>query len=166
MRTVALPRSLPYFFAHETAHYYWYGFDAHDWIEEGAANFLAYVSGHARIGSPIEPYLYDSYPQPVCPDIEPLAQLETLTTVVGTVPYLCNYYLGERFFLDLYHTLGEDIFRRGFRNLYLKRSDPGDGCQNTEPDICHMLKAFKADVSEEISALVDDVVARLYGPVT
>ena len=33
--------------------------------------------------------------------------------------FTCNYALGERLFVDLYRTLGEDDFRRGFTDLYL-----------------------------------------------
>ena len=74
--------------------------------------------------------------------------------------------MGEQIFLDLYNSLGEETFRRGFRNLYLKAQaeDYSDDCEVTDLGICHLVAAFKADASEADAAKADEVVERWYGP--
>ena len=149
----------PFAIAHEVAHYYWSG--NRDWIDEGAAELLGSVSEYARIETPVEA---TNYP---CASVKTIAELETLAPEdLGTKGFNCNYSLGERLFLDLYRTLDEDTFRQGFRNLYLKslQEDLADDCEGTDLGICHLVAAFKADVSEDVAAKVDRVVARWYGP--
>lgn len=145
--------------AHESAHYYWTVSSL--WITEGAANFLAYVAERARIGTPIQSTMDGTYCNTVAPTI---AQLEALGPTRRTSQEVCNYYLGERLFIDLYHALGEETFRRGFRSLYLKsqQDDPTDACEDTYLGLCHLEAAFKDGVSTEIAAKVDEVVARWY----
>ena len=82
----------------------------------------------------------------------------------NTVPIRANASIlwGSRFSLDLYNSLGEDTFRQGFRSLYLKSQveDYSDDCEGTDLGICHLVAAFKADVSEADAAKVDEVVAQ------
>ena len=94
-----------------------------------------------------------------------ISQLEGLDAEYGSNAGKCYYSLGEGFFLDLYHTLGEETFRQGFRNLYLKslRDDATDDCEGTDLGICHLEAAFKAGVSDEVAAQVDEIVGRWYG---
>ena len=49
--TATKARFLPHHIAHKVAHYYWSG--NAEWIDEGAADFLAAISGNARAGAPV-----------------------------------------------------------------------------------------------------------------
>ena len=147
----------PFHNAHEVAHYYWRGNQR--WINEGAADLLGSISENARVETPIE-----STRNP-CASAKTISQLEGLDAERGSNAAKCYYSLGEALFLDLYHTLGEETFRQGFRNLYLKsqRDDATDDCEGTYLGICHLVAAFKADVSAEVAAQVDEIVGRWYG---
>ena len=96
--------------AHEVAHYYWSG--SSDWIDEGAAEFLASVAENSRTGEDVE---VTNYP---CAYADSIARLESLNAPRGSPAFHCNYALGERLFVDLYRGLGKAAFQRGFRNLY------------------------------------------------
>ena len=149
----------PFVIAHEVAHYYWSG--NRDWIDEGAAEILGSVSEFVRNETQIG---VTNYP---CAAAETIGELEAMDPeVLGTRGFNCNYALGEQIFLDLYNSLGEETFREGFRNLYLKSQaeDYSDDCEGTALGICHLVAAFKADVSEAQAAKVDEIVARWYGP--
>ncbi len=151
--------STPHIIAHEVAHYYWGGSNQ-NWIDEGAAEILGSISENARVEKPVE-----STNNP-CASVKTIAELEARKPEnLETAGFNCNYSLGEAFFLDLYHTLGEETFRQGFRNLYLKslRDDDADGCEGTDLGICHLVAAFKADVADEVAATVDEIVGRWYG---
>ena len=97
--------------AHEVAHYYWSGNE--DWVDEGAADFMASVIDGARTGRPLV------VTNPPCGHAGSLAELENLGISKGDLEFRCNYSLGERLFVDLYRTLGHERFRQGFRDLYL-----------------------------------------------
>ena len=143
--------------AHEVAHYYWGG-SSRAWIYEGAANFMAVVSENARVGVALEPLIVH-----FC-DVDSIAELDRSKPDPSWVTG-CDYYLGEQLFLDLYHNLGRETFRQGFRSLYLKsqQDDPTDECEGTFLDICHVEAAFKAGISAEVAAKVDEVIDRWYG---
>ena len=150
----------PFVIAHEVAHYYWGG-DNRDWIDEGAAEILGSISEFARDETPI-----DVTNNP-CAAAQTIGELEAMDPdALGTRGFNCNYSLGEQIFLDLYNSLGEETFRRGFRTLYLKSlaEDYSDDCEGTDLGICHLVAAFKADVTEAQAAMVDEIVARWYGP--
>ena len=149
----------PFVIGHEVAHYYWHGNS--NWIDEGAAEILGSISEFAREETPI-----DVTNNP-CAAAETIGELEAMDPdALGTRGFNCNYSLGERLFLDLHHILGEETFRQGFRNLYLKSQaeDYSDDCEGTALGICHLVAAFKADVSAGQAAQVDEIVARWYGP--
>ena len=154
---------VPFLFAHEVAHYYWRGSSSQRWLKEGAANFLGYISENDRIGSAVAATYFDKTPTP-CIDVTTLAQQEVLDSVPGTDQFICNYYLGERFFIDLYDALGEDTFRQGFSSLYLKRlqDDPTDDCEGIGLGICHVEAAFKTGASGDVADKVDEVIDRWY----
>ena len=97
--------------AHEVAHYYWGGNE--DWVNEGAADFMASVIDGARTGRPI------AVTNAPCGHTGSLAELENLGISKGDIEFRCNYSLGERLFVDLYRTLGHERFQQGFRALYL-----------------------------------------------
>lgn len=152
----------PSHIAHEVAHYYWDGSNRR-WMDEGAAELLGSISEYARVEAPVE---VTSNP---CASAKTISEIERLASggesIEDCKAYRCNYPLGERLFVDLYHTLGEETFRQGFRNLYLKslRDDATDDCEGTDLGICHLVAAFKADVSDEVAATVDEIVGRWYG---
>ena len=150
----------PFAIAHEVAHYYWRG-NKWDWTDEGLAVFLATLSENRRTGFPVE-----ARKRP-CSSAATIGELEAMfSEETGTEGSSCNYPLGEAIFLDLYHSLGEDTFSQGLRRLYLKdlHDDPTDGCEGTQLRICHLISAFKTNVSEDVAAKVDEVVSRRYGP--
>ena len=144
--------------AHEVAHYYWRSHNF--WVHEGIADFMGSVSENARTGRPVEAR------QSPCGYARTIAELEALsiTSEAGVYsPFLCNYQLGERLFLDLYRTLGEDGFREGLRDLYLlsQVQDEDQARRGTKLGVEHVRTAFKTGESVHDS-LVDMVVARWY----
>ena len=157
-------KDAPYVLVHETGHYYWH--IGEPWIDEGAANFLVYISKREWIGQEAATE-YASFSSPVCNELSTLAQLEKLETSPDDDHFLCNYEFGVRLFVELHDTLGEKAFRQGFRNPYLKsrQDDPEDDCDGTYVGVCHLLAAFKAGVSDDVAAKVDEIIARRYGPV-
>ena len=76
------------------AHYYWGGNE--DWMDEGAADFMASVIDGARTGRPL------SVTNAPCGHAGSLAELENLGISKGDIEFQCNYSLGERLFVDLY----------------------------------------------------------------
>ena len=137
--------------AHEVAHYYWSGNE--EWIDEGAADFMATVIENARIGSPIEP------DNPPCAHAANIAELKRLDTSTDDPGHLCNYSLGERLFLDMRRSVGGERFQRAFRNLYLASliaDDPSHG-QGTSVGIGDVREAFQANGGD-----ASIVVARWY----
>ncbi len=105
--------------AHEVGHYYWSGNVA--WIDEGAANLLAIISDHERVGRPIEP---QDQPCAHAASIQILEQMGASGDDKSHPAFDCNYSLGERLLLDIYRSLGETDFRRALRALYLASTIP------------------------------------------
>ena len=137
--------------AHEVAHYYWSGNP--DWIDEGASELMAAASESLRTGRPLDA---TNYP---CAYAGDLAALVSLDASRDSKEFGCNYSLGERLFVDLYLTLGEEKFREGFRNIYLASAieDDSDDRIGTAVDIGHLREAFSS--SDEGA---DAVIARWY----
>ena len=153
-------KQTPFVIAHEVAHRYWSG-NKWDWIDEGLAVFLATLSENRRTGFPIE-----ARKRP-CVSPKTIGELEAMySEETGTEGDSCNYPLGEALFLDLYQSLGEEVFAHGLRRLYAKElgDDPTDDCEGTELGICHVVAAFKDGASENVASMVDEVVMRRYGP--
>ena len=125
--------------AHEVAHYYWSS--NADWVDEGAADFMASIIEGARSGRPIG---VTNHP---CAYAASIAELERLDISRGDTEFGCNYSLGERLFVDLYRTLGEGRFRQGFRDLYAASEveDDADDYSGTPMGIEHMKEAFRSD---------------------
>ena len=96
--------------AHEVAHYYWRG--NADWVDEGAADIMASIVDSARTGRPV------GVTNRPCAYAGSIAELEGLDLSRSEDEFTCNYSLGERLFVDLYRTLGEERFVQGFRDLY------------------------------------------------
>ncbi len=145
----------PVFAAHETGHYYWTS-GSQRWIHEGIAEMLVTFSENARIGRPL---VTTNWWQCLFNTISEVVDAE-----VGRDAFRCSYKLGERLFLDLYRTLGEEAFQQAFRTLYLKNlhDDPSDDCEGTYLGICHVEAAFKSNVSGDVAARVDKVIDHWY----
>ena len=166
----------PQIIAHEIAHYYWDSSSLF-WMNEGPAEMLATttISDNAGTGAPIAPYRSHMHETCSRSTFQTIVELER--SAKGTAGELseearhCSYSMGERFFLNLYNTLGDTAFRRGFRSLYLKssgfygdfRDDSSDTCAGSDLNICHVEAAFKAGASEAAAAQVDEIIARWYG---
>ena len=137
--------------AHEVAHYYWSGNE--DWVDEGAADFMASIVEGARTGQPI------GVTGPPCGYAGSIAELESLGISRGDIEFRCNYSLGERLFVDLHLTLGDERFRQGFRALYLASEieDDADDRRGTSVGIEQIRKAFRSDDGAEST-----VIARWY----
>ena len=133
--------------AHEVAHYYWSGNE--DWVDEGAADFMASIVEGARTGQPID------VTNPPCGYAGTIAELESLGIAQDDIEFGCNYSLGERLFLNLYRTLGEERFRPGFRELYLASEieDNTDDLRGTSVGIEHAREAFRSDDGAESAAI-------------
>ncbi len=137
--------------AHEVAHYYWAG--NANWIDEGAADFMAAVIGSVGTGRPTE------VGNPPCAYAGNIAELEFLEIDRGDVEFECNYSLGQRLFVDLHRTLGAEKFRQGFRQLYLtsKVDHDTDDFPGTSLGIGHVNEAFRSD-----GGAANIVIARWY----
>ena len=136
--------------AHEVAHYYWSG--NADWADEGPAELVASIVDGARTGRPVG---VTNLPCPYAPNI---AGLESLNVSRGDAEFWCNYSLGERLFVDLYRTLGDERFRQGFRALYLASElEEDDDDPGTSVGIEHVRAAFRSGGGAERA-----VIARWY----
>ena len=137
--------------AHEVAHYYWSG--NADWIDEGAADFTAAIIEGTRTGRRL------TTTRPPCGYANSISELERLGAVRGSTEFHCNYALGQRLFVDLYHTLGDARFRQAFRTLYFASQveDDVDDYEGTVVGIKHIRDAFRSQIGSEIP-----VIARWY----
>ena len=143
--------NVPRIIAHEVAHYYWSG--NRGWVDEGASDFMASV---------FESLHTDKLPKATkhpCAYARAIATLEEMDVAKGSAAFACNYALGERLFLDLHRMLGDEAFRKGFRNLYLTSEAEGDtgGGNGTSVGIEHIASSFQSD-----AGAVDTVTARWY----
>ena len=137
--------------AHEVAHYYWSG--NKDWVDEGAADFMASIIEGAPTGRPM------AVTNPPCGHADSIAELESLGVSEGDIAFRCNYSLGERLFVDLHLALDDERFRQGFRALYLASEieDDADDLSGTSVGIDDVREAFRLDNDAESA-----VVARWY----
>ena len=136
--------------AHEVAHYYWSG--NADWIDEGAADFMAAIIDGGRSGRAL------GVSRPPCANVGNIAELESLEVKRGDLEVECNYSLGERLFTDLYRTLGAERFRQGFRELYQASTMEDDiDDRGTSLGIGHVKTAFRTS-----DGAADIVIARWY----
>ena len=137
--------------AHEVAHYYWSGNE--DWVDEGTANFMASIVDGARTGRPV------GIVGTPCGYAGNIGEMESLGAAHGDIEFGCNYSLGERLFVDLHRTLGEERFRQGFRALYLASEveDDADNLRGTSMGVEHIREAFRSDDGAESA-----VIARWY----
>ena len=106
---------------HEVAHYYWHG-SAHDWLDEGAAEFLSVRYLESEMGVNANEILAMGFlGEDSCDEIDTLSELEE--PFVDTQTDSCSYELGLLFFLALRKAVGATDFQHGFQELYLSGSD-------------------------------------------
>ena len=155
--------------AHEVAHYYWRGEWALPWISEGAATFfqsLHRMQANAAAGEPVVPIWPAHWPP--CTYVGNIAGLDRLERGIisesAHLSAMCYYSHGERLWQDLYRSLGESVFRRGYRNLHLMLRGVGSAsqCEDSTGGICHVEAAFKAAAPADMATTVDTVIARWY----
>ena len=101
---------------HEVAHYFWRG--AENWIDEGIANTIEHNYG-TEAGLPAQMMTTEMRGCTVAT----LQALSNLTPEQQSGQFQCNYYLGEKVFLDLRNSLGREEFGRRLRTLYQVSSD-------------------------------------------
>ena len=142
--------------AHEVGHYYFRD-SSTTWINEGTANIIHIISEYERTGSPLETHLKNRS----CD-----SSIKTLPASNPDEHNGCARNLGERFFVDLYRTLGDDAFLQGFRALYRLRlvDNPDDDCREcTALNVHHVLEAFTSNVPEDAAAKAEEVLVKWYG---
>ena len=135
----------PILLAHEVAHYYW-GSSGEAWIDEGAADVMSFAYDESTTG--YEWYVSDIATMYPCS----IPDLSALALMPGDPPQDCIYGLGAGLFLELYRTLGDEDFRKGFRDLYLL-SQNGPGAQRI-----HVRESF-----EFHPAAREEMIPRWYG---
>ena len=152
--------------AHELAHTYWY-LDP-NWIVEGGAEVLSFVSVSAYTGAPLPD------PPDSCSLADNLADLIRLDQQgehfeeIGSSG--CDYILGRGVFLDLYGNLGDEAFREGFGNLYVTMwsdlavsgDEKLDECTGIDKGLCYLREAFVADAPPEQASIADAIITRRY----
>ena len=138
--------------AHEVAHYYWTGNVG--WLDEGASDLMAVVIHRAQGGRPT------AVTRRPCSQAATISELESLDISELDATLKCNYALGQRLFVDLNRTLGDERFRQGFRTLYLASQveDAPEGHAGITLNIQHVREAFRSDDGAEAG-----VIARWYG---
>ena len=101
---------------HEVAHYFWRG--SEDWIDEGVADTIEHAYG-TDAGLPSQIMTTEMRGCTVAT----LQALSNLTPEQQSKQFQCNYYLGEKLFLDLLKALGREEFSERLRTLYQVSSD-------------------------------------------
>ena len=125
--------------AHEVAHYYFNG--EKNWLDEGAAEFLAIYSENKRVGRAM------TKSNSTCTQANTIRYLEYRKFQKEEDGYECIYSLGEGLFLDLYGQMKEEDFQRAFRRLY-------NSSDNKIAGIYQVRQAFYAG-SEWVQKIVD-----------
>lgn len=96
---------------HEVAHYFWRG--SEDWIDEGIAITIEHSYG-TEAGLPARMMTTE---RRGC-TVTTLQALSSLAPEQQSTQFQCNYYLGEKLFLDLRNSLGKEEFNRRLGILY------------------------------------------------
>ena len=143
--------------AREVGHYFFKG-SVSAWINEGTVDLISFVSEYERAGYPYETHMKDRS----CD-----SSVKTLPESGPDEHYGCARNLGERFWLDMYLTLGEEAFLQGFRTLYRMRLGDNPYCdytwECTELNVNHVLEAFTTNVPEEDASKFKEIMVKWYG---
>ena len=124
---------------HERGHHY--GREGEGWVTEGTASIIEDIVAEPREGKPVNAHNY------------PCAHASSIAELERNLLYGCNYSLGKRIFVDMYRTLGAELFQQGFHNLH-----------SGSFDVQSLRRAFTSAAPDQAEA-VDAVVDRWYnGP--
>ena len=93
-----------------------------------------------------------------CSHARTIAELKDLASRRDDPAFDCNYALGERLFLDLYRTLGEAAFWKGFRKLYLAPDVEEDADGGGTPAGVEQVREAFGSASQDAAG----VIARWY----
>ena len=147
--------------AHEATHTYWNFYPP--WIREGAAEFMAKIVIGQLDEAPASPS------ETGCGLANTLGELDQLTygqSVDAQAVWWsgCSYTMGLGLYADLYNSLGDEEFRRGFGGLYLKmrNEEHNDECFGVERGLCYARKAFVEDASPGFADTAGGVIDRWY----
>ena len=147
--------------AHEAAHTYWNFYPP--WIREGAAELMGKIVID-QLGQAA-----NSPRDTGCSLASTLGELDQLTYgpgIDGDAVWWsgCSYTMGLGLYADLYNSLGDEEFRRGFGGLYLKmrHDEHNDECFGVERGLCYVQKAFVEDASPGFADDADEVINRWY----
>ena len=144
--------------AHEVGHYYTRS-PGPTWLTEGSTYIFNIVAEYERTGYPLETHIKNRR----CD-----SSVKTLPASVPDEHNGCARNLGERFFLDLYRTLGEDDFLQSFRALYRLRLGDNPHCDDTREctdwNVHHVIEAFTTNVPEDVAAKAKEILLKWYGP--
>ena len=147
--------------AHEAAHTYWSFYPP--WIREGAAELMAKIVIGELDQAPASPS------DTGCSLADTIGELDQLTygpDADGDAVWWsgCMYTMGLGLYADLYNSLGDEEFRRGFGGLYLKmrHDEHNDECFGVERSLCYMQKAFVEDASPGFADTAGRVIDRWY----
>ena len=111
------------------------------WARDGTASIIEDIVGEPRSGKPVDAHNY------------PCARATSIAELERQAHYRCNYALGKRILVDMYRTLGTELFQQGLRDF-----------RNHIFDIQGLRTAFTSAAPDQAEA-VDAVVARWYdGP--
>lgn len=140
---------------HEVAHHYWHS-SAHDWIDEGAAEFLSVMYLESEMGIDAGELLASGFlGDHFCDQVDTLRELEELSDNVQADG--CAYDLGLLFFLSLREAVGATDFQRGFRELYLSGRDTLYFDDPGTRNINHVRSAFDHNLDA-----MEDVIEEWY----
>ena len=153
---------------HEVGHYYWGNLQAPLWFREGAPDFLAsYVRDKLYDDSLEDRGIYGlSSARDYCGSVN-MGTLQKLIDRLSTDGmakfaeagyFICNYRLGENFFLQLFDTLGADQFRSALGEIYQLSQD--EKRQITEDEI---YSAFLRHTTENTENEFKKIYADLHG---
>ena len=147
--------------AHEAAHTYWSFYPP--WIREGAAELMAKIVIGELDQAPASPN------DTGCSLADTIGELDQLTygpDADGDAVWWsgCMYTMGLGLYADLYNSLGDEEFRRGFGGLYLKmrHDEHNDECFGVERGLCYVYKAFIEDASPGFADDASQVIDRWY----
>ena len=132
---------------HEVAHYFWHSCPS--WLCEGTAVYFEIKAGVVGLGAR-EDLAHDCRSD----------SLRDVTSELNT----CHTYLGSELFLNLYHSLGEEVFVRGLGRLYesLEGNLSPGSCEGVETGLCHLRFAYVTDAAPEAAALAERVIRKWY----
>ena len=125
--------------AHEVAHYYFSR--GRNWLDEGAADFLAVYIENKRVGGTIRSRGKD------CTQASTIRDLESRKYKLDDDGFSCNYTLGAGLFLALHDQIEQEDFRKAFRKLHTISEDKRAG-------IYQVRQAFYSG-SERVQRIID-----------